>query len=234
MPRQHAPAASLDALRAAASHCRECPLGARATQTVWGEGPPGARLMLVGEQPGDREDLAGRPFVGPAGALLDRAIAALGWSRERLYVTNAVKHFKFELRGKRRMHKTPAQQEMLACHHWLEDEIAAVAPGAIVALGATAARALIGHPVRILAERGHWLERLDGRRVLVTLHPSALLRGDPAQRHQAFDAWVADLAHADERPAGAPSRPVVRLAVPDGPGRGPSHGPGPRRGTGLS
>lgn len=234
MPRQQAAAAKLDALRAVSARCRECPLGARATQTVWGDGPPGARLMLVGEQPGDREDLAGRPFVGPAGGLLDRAIAALGWARERLYVTNAVKHFKFELRGKRRMHKTPAQQEVLACQHWLEDEIAAVAPGAIVALGATAARALIGRPVRVLAERGHWLKRLDGRPVLVTLHPSALLRGDPAQRDQAFEAWVADLAHAGERADAAPSRSVGRHAVPAGPGRNPSHGPGPRRGTGLS
>ena len=117
MPGQRSPAAASAAmatLRAAAAGCRECPLGALATQTVWGEGPARARLMLVGEQPGDREDRAGRPFVGPAGGLLDRAIAALGWSREQLYVTNAVRHFRFELRGKRRMHETPGRQELLA------------------------------------------------------------------------------------------------------------------------
>ena len=186
----------LVALREAALHCRECPLGARATQTVWGEGPVPAPLMLVGEQPGDREDLAGRPFVGPAGQLLDRALAALGWPRDRLYVTNAVKHFKYELRGKRRMHKTPGQQEILACHHWLESEIAAVRPSGIVALGATAARSVLGRPARVLAERGAWLARDDGLRVLVTLHPSALLRGDPAQREAAWNAWISDLSAA--------------------------------------
>ena len=188
--------ATLGTLRDASAGCRECPLGAQATQTVWGEGPPGAPLMLVGEQPGDREDLAGRPFVGPAGNLLDRALERLGWTRERLYVTNAVKHFKYEMRGKRRMHKSPGQLEIMACNHWLESEIGAVQPQALVALGSTAARALMGRPVKVLAERGHWLQREDGLRVLVTLHPSALLRGDPAQREQAFEAWLADLAQA--------------------------------------
>src|SRR6195952_5851452 len=117
---------TLATLRSRAAHCRECPLGALAPQTVWGEGAPRARLMLVGEQPGDREDLVGKPFVGPAGHLLDQALHTLGWPREALYVTNAVKHFKYELRGKRRMHKTPGQLEILACLHWLESEIAAV------------------------------------------------------------------------------------------------------------
>jgi DNA polymerase len=190
---------ALAALREAASRCRECPLGARATQTVWGEGPVTARLMLVGEQPGDREDIAGRPFVGPAGQLLDRAIASLGWERRSVYVTNAVKHFSFELRGKLRKHKTPAQLEILACLHWLESEIAAVAPGAIVALGRVAASALLGRPVKVMSERGRWLRREDGIEVLVTLHPSALLRGDPAQRDAAYAAWVEDLALATPR-----------------------------------
>ena len=184
---------TLATLRNAAAHCRECPLGALATQTVWGEGARRARLMLVGEQPGDREDLVGRPFVGPAGHLLDRALEALGWPREALYVTNAVKHFKYELRGKRRMHKTPGQLEILACAHWLQGEIDAVRPAAIVALGGTAARALLGRPVKVLGERGRWAERPDGLRVLVTLHPSALLRGDPGERERAFGQWVGDL-----------------------------------------
>ena len=192
--------AAWEQLRAAAAGCRECPLGALATHTVWGEGPLDATLMLVGEQPGDREDLEGRPFVGPAGRLLARAIADLGWQRERLYVTNAVKHFKFELRGKRRMHKTPGQLEMLACAHWLTEANAAVRPGAIVAHGAVAARAVLGRPVKVLSERGQWFERADAMPVLVTLHPSALLRGDPEQIEQAYRDWLADLAKADAPP----------------------------------
>ena len=150
---------SLVALREQAAHCRECPLGALATQTVWGEGAERARLMVVGEQPGDREDLVGRPFVGPAGHLLDKALAALGWDRAALYVTNAVKHFKYELRGNRRMHKTPGQLEILACAHWLQGEIDTVEPAAIVALGGTAARSLLGRPVKVLTERGLWADR---------------------------------------------------------------------------
>jgi uracil-DNA glycosylase len=189
-------AAELAVLRRRAADCRECPLGARATQTVWGDGAARARLMLVGEQPGDREDLAGKPFVGPAGHLLDKAFQALGWNRDALYVTNAVKHFKYELRGKRRMHKTPAQQEILACAHWLQGEIDAVRPAAIVALGATAARSLLGRPVKVTEERGHWFERPDGVCVLVTLHPSALLRGAPDDREREFERWVADLGAA--------------------------------------
>jgi uracil-DNA glycosylase family protein len=196
---------ALATLRESAAHCRECPLGALATQTVWGEGSAKARLMLVGEQPGDREDLAGRPFVGPAGQLLDRAMQALGWPREQIYITNAVKHFKFELRGKRRMHKTPGQLEILACAHWLQSEIEALAPAGIVALGGTAARALLGRPVKVLSERGQWQERPDGVRVLVTLHPSALLRGEPETRERDFAAWVDDLARASDLLTGHPS-----------------------------
>jgi len=192
---------TLEELRAATDRCRECPIGEHATQSVFGEGPPHAPLMLVGEQPGDQEDLRGRPFVGPAGQLLDRALGQLGWERERLYVTNAVKHFKFELRGTRRIHKTPGQREVAACLHWLESEIERVQPRALVALGATAARALMGRTVGITAERGRWLVREDGREVLITLHPSALLRVDPAEREAAYAAWVEDLRHASEHAA---------------------------------
>ena len=188
--------ANLQSLREAAAGFRECPLGEPATQTVWGEGTPRAKLMLVGEQPGDREDLEGRPFVGPAGRMLDRALQELGWRREGLYVTNAVKHFKFEMRGKRRMHKTPGQREAMACLHWLESEIAAVRPAAIVALGAVAARSVMGRRVSVLKERGQWLEREDGIPVLLTLHPSALLRGDREQLESAFEAWLQDLRKA--------------------------------------
>jgi uracil-DNA glycosylase len=194
------PSDALDALRRRALGCRECPLYRDATQTVFGEGPVSARLMLVGETPGDREDLAGRPFVGPAGELLDRALRQLGWPREALYVTNAVKHFKFEWRGRRRMHKTPGQREAAACRHWLEEEIAAVQPAALVALGAVAASSLMGRAVAVLRERGQWLERsLDARPVLVTLHPAALLRGRPEQREAMWNDWLADLALATAR-----------------------------------
>jgi uracil-DNA glycosylase family protein len=155
--------------------------------------------MLVGEQPGDREDIAGHPFVGPAGRLLDQAIGSLGWERETLYVTNAVKHFSFELRGKRRIHKTPAQLEILACRHWLESEIESVGPSAIVALGRVAASALLGRPIKVMTERGHWLRRSDGIEVLITVHPSALLRGDPAQKEAAYAAWLDDLSVATPR-----------------------------------
>jgi len=189
---------SLADLAQAIERCRECPLGAQATQAVPGEGPArGARLMFVGEQPGDREDMTGRPFVGPAGQMLDRAFAQLGWPRDKVYVTNAVKHFKHELRGKRRIHKTPAQQEAAACLHWLESEIALVRPEALVALGATAARQLAGRPVPVLRERGHWLVRPDKLRVLVTLHPSALLRLESADREAGYAAWLDDLRAAD-------------------------------------
>ncbi|MDB5874943.1 MAG: uracil-DNA glycosylase protein-like protein [Ramlibacter sp.] len=187
---------SLAGLKAATMACRECPIGEYATQSVIGEGSAKARLMLVGEQPGDQEDLQGHPFVGPAGKLLDRALEQVGIARTDVFVSNAVKHFKFELRGKRRIHKTPTQREAAACHHWLEDEIALVKPAALVALGSTAARSLMGRAVPVMAERGKWLEREDGRKVLVTLHPSALLRVPPEDRDEAFAAFTADLAKA--------------------------------------
>jgi len=192
---------TLEALREAALACRACPIGALATQTVWGEGPKGARLMLVGEQPGDREDLQGRPFVGPAGQLLMRALADLGWPRQSVYLTNAVKHFKYEPRGRRRIHKSPAQKEADACLHWLEAEIAQVRPQALVALGATAARQLLGRAVAVTKERGQWLLRDDGLRVLVTLHPSALLRMEPVQFDAAYNAWLVDLRQGDDATA---------------------------------
>ena len=195
---QAAPVATLEQLKAATDRCRECAIGQHATQAVFGEGLVQAALMVVGEQPGDQEDLRGRPFVGPAGQLFDRAIAQLGWPREQLWVTNAVKHFKFELRGKRRIHKTPSQREAAACLHWLEEEIALVRPRALVALGATAARALLGRPVAVMQERGQWHESPRGEQVLVTLHPSALLRADPALHEEAYAAWLGDLALASE------------------------------------
>jgi len=187
---------SLDELKAATMRCRECPIGEFATQSVIGEGGTRAKLMLVGEQPGDQEDLQGHPFVGPAGKLLARALEAAGIPRDKVFVSNAVKHFKFELRGKRRIHKTPTQREVAACHHWLDDEIAIVKPQALVALGATAAMSLMGKRVPVMAARGHWLAREDGRKVLVTLHPSALLRVLPEEREAAFAAFVKDLAKA--------------------------------------
>jgi DNA polymerase len=196
------PTAALAVLKQATDRCRECPIGEHATQSVFGEGPVHAALMVVGEQPGDQEDLRGRPFVGPAGRLFDRAIAELGWPRERLYVTNAVKHFKFELRGKRRIHKTPSQREAAACLHWLESEIAQVQPHALIALGATAARALLGRPVSVMRERGLWHEGPAGLQVLVTLHPSALLRGEPSEREAAYRLWLNDLAMAADQMAG--------------------------------
>ena len=189
---------SLPALRDALERCRECPIGEHATQAVPGEGPKKARLMFVGEQPGDQEDLQGRPFVGPAGQLFARALAELAIDRGETYITNAVKHFKFELRGKRRIHKTPAQQEAAACLHWLESEIDLVDPDALIALGATAARQLMGRAVAVTRERGQWLKRADGRRVLITLHPSALLRMEPDDKADAYRAWVDDLRRATD------------------------------------
>ena len=190
--------AAHDSLRQATNACRECPIGEFATQSVIGDGALRARLMLVGEQPGDQEDRQGLPFVGPAGRLLQRAFDELGWQREKLYLTNAVKHFKFELRGKRRMHKTPGQREAEACLHWLEDEVRLVHPRAFVALGATAARSLAGRPVPVMQMRGQWVDSRFGPQMLVTLHPSALLRGDPLRRESAWDAWLRDLSVAAE------------------------------------
>ena len=187
----------LGALRAAAAGCTRCPLYAPATQTVFGEGPGHAALMLVGEQPGDQEDLAGRPFVGPAGQVLDRALAAAGVTRDRAYVTNAVKHFKFEPRGKRRIHSKPDTGEIEACRWWLDEELRLVAPRVVVALGATAARALTGRNVTIGRERGRPQSLPGGAALWITVHPSYLLRiEDRAAAEAEFERFVADLAAA--------------------------------------
>ena len=192
------PATSLAALKSATDHCRQCPIGQHATQSVCGEGPHKAKFMLVGEQPGDQEDVRGHPFVGPAGQLLDRALSQLGVDRQNVFVTNAVKHFKYELRGKRRIHKTPSQSEASACLHWLDNEISLVEPEILVALGATAARSLMGKPVPVMINRGQILQREDGRKVLITLHPSALLRMPDDEREEAYAAWLEDLAHLQD------------------------------------
>jgi DNA polymerase len=185
---------SLNELREDARSCRDCPLWANATQTVFGAGDPHARVMLVGEQPGDEEDRKGLPFVGPAGRLLDRALEAAGVDREHVYITNAVKHFKWQLRGKRRLHKTPAQREIDACRRWLEGEIAAVKPRVIVALGATASKALIGPQFRVSVERGQFVESPLAPYLFATLHPSALLRlEEEEERQAAFEQLVKDL-----------------------------------------
>jgi uracil-DNA glycosylase family protein len=187
-------AKTLKQLREDARACQDCPLWANATQTVFGAGDPHARVMLVGEQPGDEEDRKGLPFVGPAGRLLDRALEAAGVEREHVYITNAVKHFKWQLRGKRRLHKTPAQREIDACHQWLEREIEAVKPQVIVALGATAARAVIGKDFKVSAMRGRFVDSPLAPRVFATFHPSALLRlQDEAEKEAAFTQLVGDL-----------------------------------------
>lgn len=187
----------LDALRAAAKGCRDCPLWKDATQTVFGEGSAKARILLVGEQPGDQEDREGHPFVGPAGRLLDQCLAEAGLDRRKLYVTNAVKHFKWEPRGKRRLHKTPAQREIAACQQWLQGELDAVKPVLIVALGATAAKALLGPGFRITQQRGQIQRREGLPDVLATYHPSFLLRvkdrpeGEEIQRQFLHDLRIA-------------------------------------------
>jgi DNA polymerase len=183
----------VDALREAAQACRGCELWRDATQVVFGDGDGSAPLMLVGEQPGDKEDLAGEPFVGPAGRILRDALTAAGISPDRVYLTNAVKHFRFEQRGKRRIHEKPQVAHITACHPWLEAEIRSVQPAVIVCLGATAARAVLGRDVRIGQERGTRQES-GGRAVVVTAHPSAILRiRDHDQRERALTALVDDL-----------------------------------------
>jgi DNA polymerase len=197
-------AKELDELRKAAKACQDCPLWANATQTVFGAGDPHARVMLVGEQPGDEEDKKGLPFVGPAGRLLDRALDAAGVPREGLYVTNAVKHFKWQARGKRRLHKTPAQREIDACRQWLEGEIRSVKPHVIVALGATAAKAVIGKDFKVSVQRGQFVESPLAPYVFATFHPSALLRlQDEEEKERAFEQLVKDfklINKALERP----------------------------------
>ena len=186
------------ALRAEAMICTRCPLFAPATQTVFGEGPLDASLMLVGEQPGDQEDRDGHPFVGPAGRVLDRALGEAGILRERIYLTNAVKHFKFEPRGKRRLHARPNAGEIQACRSWLDQEIGMIRPRVIVALGATAARSLFGHVVTIGKMRGGPHQLPGGETAWVTIHPSALLRlRDRTEAEREYQRFVADLRSAE-------------------------------------
>ena len=187
-------AAELAALRADMQGCRACDLYKNATQAVPGEGNEHPTIMFVGEQPGDQEDLAGHPFVGPAGKLLDRALDEAGVDRRQVFVTNAVKHFSWEPRGKRRIHKKPTVRQVAACNQWLQSEIRLVRPRIIVCLGATAAQALLGPKVKVTELRGTFVESPLPARVFVTVHPSSILRGDPEDRERAFAAFVADLA----------------------------------------
>jgi uracil-DNA glycosylase len=193
------PKRTLAELQEEAGSCTACPLFENATQTVFGEGSAGARLMLVGEQPGDVEDREGRPFVGPAGQLLDWAIEKAGIDRRRAYVTNVVKHFKWVPRGKRRIHSKPSSMEIRACLPWLEQEVALVKPDVLVCLGATAAQALLGRSFRVTQERGHFVRSPLAPHVMATVHPSSLLRieGDK-ERKAAIRVFVAELRKVAE------------------------------------
>jgi DNA polymerase len=185
---------ALPALREAAAGCRGCHLWQVGTQTVFGEGAARAAAMFVGEQPGDQEDKVGRPFVGPAGRLFDEALESAGIDRAAIYVTNAVKHFKWQARGKRRIHQKPNWAEMTACRPWLEAELSAVEPRVLVLLGATAAQTLLGRQFRVTQHRGELLDSELAEFVTATVHPSSILRGQPEERDAAFAAFVADLS----------------------------------------
>jgi uracil-DNA glycosylase family protein len=184
----------LNALRVEAADCRRCDLWKLGTQTVFGEGPADARVVLAGEQPGDQEDRAGRPFVGPAGRVLDEALERAGVVREQVYVTNAVKHFKWQPRGKRRIHQRPGRTEIAACQPWLLAELEAIDPLLLVLLGSVAATSVHGPSFRVTKQRGTPLPGPNGVTTLATVHPSSILRGDPADRERAMDGLVADLA----------------------------------------
>ncbi len=201
-------------LRERALDCRNCHLWANATQTVFGEGPPGAAILFVGEQPGDQEDRQGRPFVGPAGQLFDRALAEAGIDRASVYVTNAVKHFKFEPRGKRRIHQKPDYKEVLACRPWLEGELSAVRAATVVALGATAAQALIGRTVTIGRERGRFQPYPPDRHLFVTVHPSYLLRlPDPDAQAAEYRRFVDELVQIAGGPPQAKATPTGQASL---------------------
>ncbi len=188
------PEASLAELKETAKNCKACDLWKNATQTVFGEGTPSAKIMFIGEQPGDQEDLRGKPFVGPAGKLLDSALVEAGIDRKEVYVTNAVKHFKWEPRGKRRIHKKPNATEIAACRPWLDAEIAALQPKVIVCLGATAAQALFGRDFRVTLHRGEFLKSPLAPFVMATVHPSSILRApDEETRHEEMKRFIADL-----------------------------------------
>lgn len=186
---------TLESLKEAAAACRACPLWERGTQTVFGEGQVGARLILVGEQPGDMEDRQGLPFVGPAGRLLDKALVSAGIKRENAYVTNVVKHFKWVQKGKHRLHQKPNAREIGACRPWLEAEIDLIRPKVLVALGATSAQSLLGKDVRVTRDRGRFLPSKLAPYATVTVHPSSILRAQSdEQRHAAMEEFVRDLA----------------------------------------
>ena len=196
-PAQPPDTSSLTTLREASAHCTACHLYKRATQTVFGEGPKDATMMLVGEQPGDYEDVAGKPFVGPAGKIMDQALEEAGIDRKQVYVTNAVKHFKWEPRGKRRIHQKPNSREIAACRPWLEAELRIVKPKLVVAMGATAAQTIFGPSFRVTRERGKVLSSKLAPRVLATVHPSSLLRQpDEASRQREYKHFVNDLRAA--------------------------------------
>ena len=185
---------SLKALENASRNCKACDLWRNATQTVFGEGSPHAKIMMIGEQPGNQEDLEGKPFVGPAGKLLGEALIAAGIDRKQVYITNAVKHFKWEPRGKRRINKKPSASEIDACRPWLEAEIAALQPQIIVLLGATAAQSLLGRDFRVTQHRGEFLDSDLAPRVIATVHPSSILRApDEKTRHEEMERFIADL-----------------------------------------
>ncbi len=191
------PSPTWSELATAAKSCRGCGIWERATQAVFGEGAVPALVMLVGEEPGDVEDRVGKPFVGPAGKLLDRALSEAGIDRDTTYVTNAVKHFKWEARGKRRIHKPPTQYEIRACKPWLQAELLTVRPRLVVALGATAARSLLDAPVKITEARGRILSSSYNIPIAVTVHPSSILRSrDDEARHAALEQFIADLRAA--------------------------------------
>ena len=195
---------SLSALREAVQDCRGCDLYRYATQAVLGEGPKSARIAMIGEQPGDEEDRRGHPFVGPAGKLLDRALLDAGIDRSTVYVSNAVKHFKFEERGKRRLHKKPGMSEIKACRPWLEAEMAIIKPRIIVCLGATAAQSILGPQYRLTRERGKFVEHPWAPLVTATVHPSAILRApDDDQRHEEYRKFILDLKRVRETLNGA-------------------------------
>lgn len=185
---------TIPSLQKAAKDCRACDLWQRGTQTVFGEGGPDAKVIFVGEQPGDREDLEGKPFVGPAGGLLDKALVEAGIDRTKVYVTNAVKHFKWEPRGKRRIHKKPNAAEIAACRPWLDAEIAVLKPKVVVCLGATAAQALLGRDFRVTQRRGEFVDSTLAPFVMATVHPSSILRApDDETRHEEMRRFVSDL-----------------------------------------
>jgi uracil-DNA glycosylase family protein len=193
------PMATLKTLREEASHCRACHLWKDATQIVFGDGPPDAQVMLVGEQPGDKEDLAGKPFVGPAGQMLDRALEEAGIDRDKVYITGAVKHFKFVLRGKFRLHQKPNTSEIRACRPWYERELNLIKPDLVVAMGATAAQSVLGKITPINKNRGRLIDLDDGLKALVTVHPSYLLRlPDADARAREYQRFVDDLGIAAE------------------------------------